>query len=364
MAKDKTILKDESDGHWDRNHCTQIPKNFIHTPDERPRLNEVTFLDDISLVDPAHLYGPNRNMVVDKIRSACRQDGFFQVINHGVPETSINRMLEVSKEFFTMPVEYRDKFYSEDPSNVVRLSTSFNVQKEKVYNWREFLRHHCYPLEKYVDAWPSEPKAYREVVGKYCTEVRALVLSLLATISESLGLQTDYLDKALGKHAQHMAINYYPRCPDPELTFGLPAHSDPNALTILLQADVSGLQVLKNGRWSAVRPIPNAFVVNIGDQLQVLTNGIYKSGIHRAVVNSAQARISIPTFYCPSPEAVISPAASLITSGNPAWYKKFTYEEYYQMFWSKELQGNSCLDYFKANSVNSSMTNQNKVQYM
>lgn len=118
-------------------------------------------------------------------------------------------------------------------------------------------------INLYVHGW------CREVVGKYCTEVRALVLNLLAAISESLGLDPDCLNKALRKHAQHMAVNYYPRCPNPELTFGLPGHTDPNVLTVLLQGDVSGLQVFKNGQWCAVQPIPNAFVVNVGDQLQV-----------------------------------------------------------------------------------------------
>lgn len=96
-----------------------------------------------------------------------------------------------------------------------------------------------------------------------------MTLRLLDAISESLGLEPDFLNNALGKHGQHMAINYYPRCPNPELTYGLPSHTDPNALTVLLQEHISGLQVLNNGSWIAVHPIPNSFVVNIGDQIQV-----------------------------------------------------------------------------------------------
>ncbi|KAH9302784.1 hypothetical protein KI387_014367, partial [Taxus chinensis] len=304
-----------------RSNYLRIPSNYIRPPSERPSLSEPALSDCVSVVDLRDLNGPSRQLVIQKIGKACQQDGFFQIINHGVPEAVISNMLEMAKEFFNMPIEYRQQFYSEDPSRVVRLSTSFNVQKEDVYNWRDYLRHHCYPLEKYIDAWPSEPPAYREVVGKYCTEVRALVLKLLAAISESLGLEPDFVGKALGQHAQHMAINYYPRCPNPDLTFGLPAHSDPNALTVLLQGHVSGLQVLNNGIWCAVHPIPNAFVVNVGDQLQVLSNGIYRSGVHRAVVNSSEARISIPTFYCPAPDAVIEPALPLISDDNPARYK-------------------------------------------
>jgi len=106
-------------------------------------------------------------------------------------------------------------------------------------------------------------------VAEYCTSVRGLVLRLLEAISESLGLERDYIDKKLGGHGQHMAMNYYPPCPQPELTYGLPGHTDPNLITILLQDHVPGLQVLRNGKWIAVNPIPNTFIVNIGDQMQV-----------------------------------------------------------------------------------------------
>lgn len=180
----------------------------------------------------------------------------------------------------------------------------------------------------------------------YCREVREVALRLLEAISESLGLEADFLDKALGKHEQHMAINYYPKCPNPELTFGLPAHSDPTVLTLLLQDEVRGLQVLNNGHWISVNPIPNSFVINIGDQLQVLSNGRYKSVLHRAVVSSSKARISIPTFYCPSPDAVIAPAPASIDDEHPALFRSFSYHEYYEKFWDRELQGNTCLQSF------------------
>jgi isopenicillin N synthase-like dioxygenase len=100
-------------------------------------------------------------------------------------------------------------------------------------------------------------------------ELRTLCLKLLAAISEALGLDSDYLNRVFGNHDQLMGINYYPPCPNPDLTIGIAGHSDSGAITILMQGDVSGLQVLKNGRWVAVEPIPNAFVVNLGDQVQV-----------------------------------------------------------------------------------------------
>lgn len=113
---------------------------------------------------------------------------------------------------------------------------------------------------------------HREDVGEYCKNTRRLALRLLEAISESLGLERDYIVScALGKHAQHVAINYYPPCPQPELTYGLPVHADPNVITILIQDDVPGLQVHKDGKWIAVNPMPYTFIVNIGDQIQVIT---------------------------------------------------------------------------------------------
>jgi isopenicillin N synthase-like dioxygenase len=111
----------------------------------------------------------------------------------------------------------------------------------------------------------------RQVVGTYATEARALALRLLEAISESLGLERSHMVAAMGRQAQHMAVNYYPPCPQPELTYGLPGHKDPNAITLLLQDGVSGLQVRRGDRWVAVNPVPNALVINIGDQLQVRT---------------------------------------------------------------------------------------------
>ena len=112
---------------------------------------------------------------------------------------------------------------------------------------------------------------HREIVRSYSIQVRELGFRIQELISESLGLEKDHIKNVLGEQGQHMAVNFYPPCPEPELTYGLPAHTDPNALTILLQdLSVAGLQVLlKDGKWVAVNPHPDAFVINIGDQLQV-----------------------------------------------------------------------------------------------
>lgn len=112
---------------------------------------------------------------------------------------------------------------------------------------------------------------YRDMVSNYCREVRALGFKLPGAISLRLGLERHYIERVLGDQGQQLiSINFYPPCPEPDLTYGFPAHTDLCALTILLQDhQVAGPQVLKDGKWGAVDPHPNWLVVNIGDQIHV-----------------------------------------------------------------------------------------------
>jgi len=324
---------------------TSLPESYIRPESERPKLYEVEDCEDVPIID---LGCDDRTSIVQKIGYACRFYGFFQVINHGVSLELVDKMLEVANEFFRLPVEEKLKLYSDDPTKTMRLSTSFNVKKETVHNWRDYLRLHCYPLDQYVPEWPSNPSTFKDTVSSYCKQVRELGFRLQELIAESLGLEKDHIKDVLGEQGQHMAVNYYPPCPQPDLTYGLPAHTDPNALTILLQdLQVSGLQVLKDGKWMAIKPHPNAFVINIGDQLQALSNGRYKSVWHRALVNANKPRMSVASFLCPSDDALISPPVKLTEDGTGAVYRSFTYAEYYKKFWSRNLDQEHCLENFK-----------------
>jgi isopenicillin N synthase-like dioxygenase len=325
----------------------EVQDKYILPPNERPQLSEVSYSESIPVVDLQDLDGPNRTRVVQEIRQACEEDGFFQIVNHGVPEIVMKSMMEIAKEFFEMPVEDRAYLYSEDTNQRVRLCTSFNISKEKVLSWRDYLLHPCHPLEDVMNSWPEKPTAYREIAAKYAVEVRELILRLLAAISEALGLDSDYLNTNFEKHGEGMTINYYPPCPNPDLTLGIQGHSDASAITVLLQDDVNGLQVLKNGKWVAVDPIANAFVINLGDQLQVVSNGRFRSVEHRAITNASTARISIATFYIPSRDTFIAPAASMVDGQHPALYRGYQFEEFMKVFWGQELKSKNVLNHFK-----------------
>ncbi|XP_052184852.1 protein DOWNY MILDEW RESISTANCE 6-like [Diospyros lotus] len=324
---------------------SSLPESYKRPESERPKLSEVEDCENVPIID---LDCENRSLVVQQIGEACRDYGFFQVINHGVEKEAVEKMVEAAKEFFSLPVEEKMKLYSDEPSKKVRLSTSFNVKKEKVHNWRDYLRLHCFPLDQYLPQWPSNPPSFRDAASTYCMEVRKFGLRLEEAISESLGLQKAHIETVLGQQGQHMAVNFYPPCPQPELTYGLPAHTDPNTFTILLQdLHVSGLQVLHNGKWCTVKPLPDAFVVNIGDQLQALSNGRYRSVWHRAIVNAEKPRMSVASFLCPADDALISPLEELTGDGIGVVYRDFTYAEYYKKFWSRNLDQEHCLELFK-----------------
>ncbi|KAI3963611.1 hypothetical protein MKW92_005731 [Papaver armeniacum] len=189
-----------------------VPSNYIRPVSERPNLTQVQSSEDssIPLIDLQDLDGPNHSKLIKQIGHACQYDGFFQVSNHGVPEIVIEKMLQVGKDFFGLPQSERMKCYSADTSKTTRLSTSFNVTNEKTANWRDFLRLHCYPLEDYIDDWPTNPPSFRSDVAEYCTSVRGLTLKLLGAISESLGLKRDYIEMAISndkyKSVLHRAV--------------------------------------------------------------------------------------------------------------------------------------------------------------
>ncbi|GFY84011.1 2-oxoglutarate (2OG) and Fe(II)-dependent oxygenase superfamily protein [Actinidia rufa] len=137
---------------------TSIPESYVRPEAERPKLSEVQDCDDVPVID---LSLDDRYSTVQQIGEACETYGFFQVINHGVSVERVENMLQVAGEFFRLPVEEKMKLYSDDPSKTMRLSTSFNVKKEKVHNWRDYLRLHCYPLDLYVPEWPSNPSSFK-----------------------------------------------------------------------------------------------------------------------------------------------------------------------------------------------------------
>jgi aminocyclopropanecarboxylate oxidase len=170
----------------------------------------------------------------------------------------------------------------------------------------------------------------------FASEMEKLAERLLC---ENLGLERGYLKNAFaGSNGPTFGtkVSAYPPFPRPDLVDGLRAHTDAGGIILLFQDDqVSGLQLLRGGdgeTWVDVPPVGHAIVVNIGDQLEVITNGRYKSVMHRVLTRADGNGMSIASFYNPGADAVIFPAPKLVANeeegATTRTYPKFVFEDY------------------------------------
>ncbi|KAL5985656.1 hypothetical protein ACLOJK_027642 [Asimina triloba] len=166
-----------------------------------------------------------------------------------------------------------------------------------------------------------------------------------------LDLEEDYFLKQFDeKAAAYARFNYYPRCSRPDLVHGLKPHSDGSGITILLpHQTVEGLEVCKDGKWVEVNALPYALIINVGDQMEVMSNGMFKSPVHRAVANSVEDRFSLVIFLLANAEKEIGPADGLIDeeNGKPRLYKRFKVKEYLEFFYYSSKQGKRAIDWAK-----------------
>ncbi|GAY58252.1 hypothetical protein CUMW_185620 [Citrus unshiu] len=201
-------------------------------------------------------------------------------------------------------------------------------------------------LRRLTNQWPEYPLGFRELCEDYAREVEKLAYKLLELISLSLGLSADRLQGYFKEQTTFLRFNYYPPCPYPELALGVGPHKDGGALTVLAQDDVGGLQVRgkSDGEWIPVKPIPDAYIINIGDATQVWSNDKYESPEHRVVVNTEKERFSIPFFFFPAHHAMLKPFDEIVNEQNPARYREFN--------WGKFVVARNRSDYKKQNVEN------------
>ncbi|KDO41546.1 hypothetical protein CISIN_1g046507mg [Citrus sinensis] len=177
-------------------------------------------------------------------------------------------------------------------------------------------------------------------------------MNLVSKMGKVLIIKVEELREYFENGFQSIGMNYYPPCPQPEKIVGLTPHSDDSALTILLEInEVEGLQIKKDGKWIPVTPFPNAFVVNIGVVLEIVTNGTYRSIEHRVIVNSVQGRLSIGTIYLVIYDGEMYPASNLVAENNPPLFKRVPVEEYFRNLCARKLRGKSPLDALRIEHV-------------
>ncbi|KAG8370570.1 hypothetical protein BUALT_Bualt14G0130800 [Buddleja alternifolia] len=308
--------------------------------------------DDIEL--PIIDLHSNRSEASKLIVKASEEYGFFKVVNHGVPHQIITRMEEEAHGFFSRPGSEKQRAGPANPYGYGCKNIGLNGDIGEV----EYLLFQTQPpfislkSSNYVS---NDPNKFRCAVSGYVEAVRELACEILDLMGEGLGGPHTSILSGLIKDVDSdslFRLNHYP--PSDVINtspsnIGFGEHTDPQILTLLRSNAVQGLQIsLEDGVWVPVNPLPeSAFCVNVGDVLQVMTNGRFLSVRHRAVVNSYKSRTSMAYFAAPPLHATISCLPGLAAPPQkPPMYRSFTWGEYKKAAYSRRL-GDNRLNLFK-----------------
>ncbi|KAK9150687.1 hypothetical protein Syun_008996 [Stephania yunnanensis] len=321
---------------------TRVPRIFIREIADGQTLS-ISNGSEIPVID----FDVERDLIIDQVREACESGGFFQVVNHGVPVELMGEMIDGVRRFNEDCDEERRRYYTRETTKKVVFNSNFDLFRSPAANWRDTIV--CIMAPHALS--PQElPVALRDVIVEYSKQVMKLGVMLFELLSEALGLKPNHLNEIGCSEGLAVLGHYYPACPEPELTMGNPKHSDNDFLTVLLQDNIGGLQVLRQNQWVDVPPVHGALVVNIGDLLQLISNDRFKSSEHRVLANRVGPRISVASFFTthlqPSTR-IFGPIEELLSEENPPLYRETTVKEFTRYYHTKGLDGTSALTHFK-----------------
>jgi isopenicillin N synthase-like dioxygenase len=275
----------------------------------------------IPIIDVSDLVAgtPGQTAVAQQLGEACRESGFFYAVGHGVDEDMQKRLRDLSRQFFAQDLETKLQIRMSLGGRAWRgyfrvgdeLTSGKPDQKEGLYFGAELAADH--PLVRAgtplhgPNLFLANPPKLREAVLDYMAALTRLGHRLMAGIALSLGLEESYFaDRYTGEPLILFRIFNYPPPPDPTL-WGVGEHTDYGLLTILLQDDAGGLEVRSRSRWVPAPPVPGSFVCNIGDMLDRMTRGLYRSTPHRVRNPAPRDRLSFPFFFDPNFFARVEP---------------------------------------------------------
>lgn len=268
------------------------------------------------------------------VGQACRDWGFLQVVGHGVPQSAIDSVLDLTRRYFALPAETKRRHMRsiENPWGYYdRELTKEQRDKKQVFDIGPDAAGETRgddPFEG-TTPWPDQPLGFEAELRHWYRDMSDVSARLMALISASLTGDPRRLRDAFEPgHSSHLRLNFYPVA-DPlgeeaegEADLGVHHHTDAGGLTVLLQDGVSGLQVYRQGMWHNIDPVPGAFTINIGDMVQVWSNDLYQAPPHRVLAMDSSDRYSLPFFYNPSYAAVIEPLIG------PPHYRPLSWAEF------------------------------------
>ncbi|CAI0396550.1 unnamed protein product [Linum tenue] len=277
-----------------------VPLRYIRPELELERVSKDEY-DRIPLIDMSKLNDNVRDGGDDdeaaKLHSACKDWGFFQVINHGVAEEVILKMKEDIQEFFSQPLEEKMK-YAQLPNGIEGYGQAFVVSEEQKLDWGDMLYINAQPINRRnMRLWPSSLSSIRASLDQYSIELEKVAQSLMISMAKNLGVEPEKLLDLFKEGVQTVRMNYYPPC---------------------------------------------AFIVNVGDIIEIMSNGVYKSIEHRALVNHKKERLSIAAFHDPNVDAMIEPLPNLHTLDQEKQapnYKSISHQDFKKLGRKMKLDG-------------------------
>jgi isopenicillin N synthase-like dioxygenase len=277
-------------------------------PTTNPDFSHIAVIDVGGLIAGNH----GKEQAAQEIALACKESGFFYISGHGISEDLQHRLRDASRRFFEQSADEKMRIRMSLGGRAWRgyfrvgdeLTSGKPDQKEGLYFGTELppddpLVLAGTPLHG-PNLWPDEPPELREIVLEYMSALTTLSHRLMAGIALSLGLEERYFeDRCTTDPLTLFRIFNYPPPKDPAL-WGVGEHTDYGLLTVLLQDDAGGLEVRSRSGWVSAPPIPGTFVCNIGDMLDRMTRGFYRSTPHRVRNPAPRNRLSFPFFFDPN----------------------------------------------------------------
>ncbi|KAL6538616.1 hypothetical protein OROGR_012604 [Orobanche gracilis] len=275
---------------------------------------------DLPLIDLSRLnLGDSEIRACKKqIAMASREWGFFQVINHGISGEVLEKMrgeqIKLFKKPFDEKANYKDMSFT---AGSYRWGTP-SATCLKQLSWSEAFH---VSLSDVLDSGGQD--SLRLIMEQSAVMVSELSQQLVDILADELGQNADFIRETCLPDTSYLRLNRYPPCPVNSQMFGIMPHTDSDFITVLHQDDIGGLQLVKDGKWFAVKPNQETLIINIGDLFQAWSNNVYKSVEHRVVANPLQERFSTAYFFCPSYDTIIKSGVD-----EPRVYRSFSFGEY------------------------------------
>ncbi|CAN6872306.1 hypothetical protein Bca4012_076787 [Brassica carinata] len=291
----------------------------------------------IPVVDLTH---PEAKTLIVK---ACEEFGFFKVVNHGVCPDLMTRLEQEAVGFFALPQSLKNQAGPPEPYGY----GSKRIGPNGDVGWIEYILLNANPQlssAKTSAVFSQSPLIFREAVEEYMKEVKEVSCKVLEMITEGLGIEPrDSLSKMVRdeKSDSCLRLNHYPTAEEEAekmVKLGFGEHTDPQIISVLRSNNTSGLQIcMKDGSWVAVPPDHSSFFINVGDALQVMTNGRFKSVKHRVLADTRKSRVSMIYFGGPTLSQKITPLPSLVPKQEDWLYKEFTWSQYKSSAYKSKL---------------------------